>query len=93
MMEEDTARNTPMPEEPLEGESVAQMTDADDVNDNMEKDTHVNESKKSSKSVISESKKTKNNLLSEGLESKRAQALNEELNRMKRLAKLSDSEE
>jgi hypothetical protein len=80
-------------EEPLEGESVAQMTDADDVNDNMEKDTHVNESKKSSKEVIAESKGTKGNLLSEGLESKRVQALNEELNRMKRLAKLSDDEE
>ena len=80
-------------EEPLEGESVAQMTDADSVNDNMEKDTHVNESKGTSKGVVAESKGTKSNLLSEGLESKRVQALNEELNRMKRLARLSDDEE
>jgi hypothetical protein len=80
-------------EEPLEGESVAQMTDADDVNDNMKKDTHVNEGKKTSKEVIAESKRNKGNLLSEGLETKRVQALNEELNRMKRLARLSDDEE
>lgn len=80
-------------DEPIEGKSVAQEAPADDVNDNMEKDTHVNESKKTSKEVIAESKGTKGNLLSEGLESQRVQALNEELNRMKRLAKLSDDEE
>lgn len=81
-------------DEPIEGKSVAQEVSADTVNDNMEKDTHVKESVQAKdKKVIAESKEVKKGILSEGMEAKKAQALNEELNRMKRLAKLSDDEE
>lgn len=81
-------------EEPIEGESVAQMTDADDVNDNMEKDKHVHESKGQKGSVITESTKTeKKNIFTEGLDAKKKQNLMEELNRMKKFAGLNRDEE
>lgn len=81
-------------EEPLEGESVAQMTDADDVNDNMEKDTHVNEGAGKKGAVITEAKKPEGkNIFTEGLDPKRKTALLEEMNRMKKFAGLSKDEE
>ena len=81
-------------EEPLEGESVAQMTDADDVNDNMEKDTHVNEGADKKGAVITEAKKPEGkNIFTEGLDPKRKTALLEEMNRMKKFAGLSKDEE
>lgn len=81
-------------EEPLEGESVAQMTDADDVNDNMEKDTHVNESTKEKGSVITEAKKSdKKNIFTEGIDEAKKAKLMEEMNRMRKFAGLSKDEE
>lgn len=81
-------------DEPLEGESVAQMTDADDVNDNMEKDTHVNEGAGKKGAVITEAKKPEGkNIFTEGLDSKKKTALLEEFNRMKKFAGLSKDEE
>lgn len=81
-------------EEPLEGESVAQMTDADTVNDNMEKDKHVNESTKKEATVITEAKKPEGkNIFTEGLDDKKKSNLMEELNRMKKFAGLSKDEE
>ena len=81
-------------EEPLEGESVAQMTDADTVNDNMEKDKHVNESTKKEATVITEAKKPEaKNIFTEGLDDKKKSNLMEELNRMKKFAGLSKDEE
>jgi hypothetical protein len=96
-MTADQAINKPVKEsveEPLEGESVAQMTDADDVNDNMEKDTHVNESAKQKGAVITEAKKPEGkNIFTEGLDAKKKTALLEEFNRMKKFAGLSKDEE
>lgn len=81
-------------EEPLEGESVAQMTDADKVNDNMEKDKHVKESAGKNGKVITEAKKTQGkNIFTEGLDEKKKSNLMEELNRMKKFAGLSKDEE
>lgn len=81
-------------DEPLEGESVAQMTSADDVNDNMEKDTHVKESAKKKGAVINEAKKPEGkNIFTEGLDPKKKTALLEEMNRMKKFAGLSKDEE
>jgi hypothetical protein len=96
-MTADQALNKPVKEsveEPLEGESVAQMTSADDVNDNMEKDTHVKESAKKKGAVINEAKKPEGkNIFTEGLDQKKKTALLEEMNRMKKFAGLSKDEE
>jgi len=64
-------------EEPIEGESPAQKSDAR-FNDQMEKDTHVNEGVKKGTSI-----------LSEGFTSERKSALDRELDRMKSLAKIN----
>lgn len=82
-------------EEPLEGESVAQMTDADKVNDNMEKDKHVKEGTAKAGSVITEVKAadTKKNIFTEGIDEKKKTAMLEEFNRMKKFAGLSKDEE
>lgn len=81
-------------EEPLEGESVAQMTDADTVNDNMEKDTHVNEGKKTDAAIISEGTKAGNkNIFTEGIDAAKKAKLMEEMNRMRKFAGLSRDEE
>lgn len=81
-------------EEPLEGDSVAQMTNADTINHNMKKDTHVNESKKGKGSVISEAKKTdKKNIFTEGIDEAKKAKLMQEMNRMKKFAGLSKDEE
>lgn len=63
-------------EEPMEGESPAQDSNAR-FNDYMKKDTRVNEGTKE-----------KSNILSEGFTSERKSALNKELERMKALAKI-----
>lgn len=62
--------------EPIEGETPAQDSDAR-FNDYMEKDKHVNESRK-----------VKTTVLSEGRTSSQKSALNRELDRMKALAKI-----
>lgn len=81
-------------EEPLEGHSVAQEVAADDVNDNMEKDTHVKEGADKKGAVITEAKSTESkNIFTEGLDVKKKTALLEEMNRMKKFAGLSKDEE
>lgn len=81
-------------EEPLEGESVAQMTDVDKVNDNMEKDTHVNESKYNKTALLSEGTAlTEKNFFTEGLDVAGKAKLMEEFNRMRKFAGLSRDEE
>ncbi len=70
-------------DEPLEGHSVAQDGEKKKVEDYMEKDTHVHESKEVKK----------HSLLSEGLEDKRSEKLTKELQKMRRLANLDDNEE
>ncbi len=64
-------------EEPIEGESPSQDSDAR-FNDDMDKDTHVNESVKGGTTV-----------LSEGFTSERKTKLDSELDRMKSLAKIN----
>lgn len=80
-------------EEPLEGDSVAQMTDADSVNDNMEKDTHVNEGKNKGGKIISEATSTTKNIFTEGVDAAKKAKLMEEMNRMRKFAGLSRDEE
>lgn len=81
-------------EEPIEGESVAQEAPADTVNDNMEKDTHVKESKENKGGVITEAKKSeKKNIFTEGVDEAKKAKLMEEFNRMKKFAGLSKDEE
>lgn len=80
-------------EEPLEGDSVAQMTDADSVNDNMEKDTHVNEGKNKDGKIISEGASTTKNIFTEGVDAAKKAKLMEEMNRMRKFAGLSRDEE
>jgi len=80
-------------EEPLEGHSVAQEVAADDVNDNMEKDTHVKENKNNKGSLISEVKSTEKNIFTEGVDAAKKAKLMEEFNRMKKFAGLSKDEE
>lgn len=80
-------------EEPLEGESVAQMTDADTVNDNMEKDKHVHEGENKGGEILSEGASTAKNIFTEGVDAAKKTKLMEELNRMKKFAGLSKDEE
>lgn len=81
-------------EEPIEGVSVAQMTTVDDVNDNMEKDTHVKESASKKGKLVTEAKKTEaKNIFTEGLDARKKTALLEEMNRMKKFAGLSRDED
>lgn len=80
-------------EEPLEGESVAQMTDADKVNDNMEKDSHVNEGKNKAGAILSEGASTEKNIFTEGVDAAKKAKLMEEMNRMRKFAGLSRDEE
>ena len=81
-------------DEPLEGHSVVQDAAADDVNDNMEKDTHVKEGANKKGAVITEAKKSEGkNIFTEGLDPKKKTALLEEMNRMKKFAGLSKDEE
>jgi hypothetical protein len=94
-MTADQAVKTESVEEPLEGHSVAQDADADKVNDNLEKDTHVKEGKNKTGKVIAESKETKSaylNILSEGLDKNQKSALQSEIDRMRKLAKLDNNE-
>lgn len=92
-MTADQAMQKESVEEPLEGESVAQMTDADTVNDNMEKDKHVKESKSNNGSLISEATTTTKNIFTEGVDAAKKAKLMEEFNRMKKFAGLSKDEE
>jgi hypothetical protein len=80
-------------EEPLEGESVAQMTDADNVNDNMEKDSHVHEGKNKEGAILSEGASTEKNIFTEGVDAAKKAKLMEEMNRMRKFAGLSRDEE
>ena len=81
-------------DEPLEGHSVVQDAKADTVNDNMEKDTHVKEAKKTAGKVIVENKKPESkNIFTEGVDAKKKAAMMAELNRMKKFAGLSRDEE
>ena len=81
-------------DEPLEGHSVVQDAKADTVNDNMEKDTHVKEAKKTTGKVIIENKKPESkNIFTEGVDANEKAAMMAELNRMKKFAGLSRDEE
>lgn len=80
-------------DEPLEGHSVAQEAPADDVNDNMEKDTHVKEGKANKGTLISEGKSTEKNIFTEGIDASKKAKMLEEFNRMKKFAGLSRDEE
>lgn len=80
-------------EEPLEGHSVAQEAKVDGVNDNMEKDTHVKESKSNKGALIAEGKTTEKNIFTEGIDASKKAKMMEEFNRMKKFAGLSRDEE
>lgn len=80
-------------DEPLEGHSVAQEVEADKVNDNMEKDTHVKESKDSQGEIITEAKTAKGNIFTEGLDDKKKASLLAEMKRMNKFAGLSKDDD
>jgi hypothetical protein len=79
--------------EPLEGHSVAQEVDADKVNDNMEKDKHVKESKDKAGVVITENKTTTKNIFTEGKDATKQAAFLAEMKRMQKFAGLRNDEE
>jgi len=80
-------------DEPIEGESPVQQATADTVNDNMEKDTHVKESKNNKGEVITEAKTAKGNIFTEGLDDKKKASLLAEMNRMNKFAGLSKDDD